>query len=81
MRDIHFVGRGRTKLSQGRCSRRDAMSLIQLEMLRSRVEYLRRSQAECLWIQVYTRLRRTRMENTVQAADYLYYGTRKCRMS
>ena len=37
----------------------------------------RRSQAECLWTQEYTRLRRTRIENTEYAADYLYYETHK----
>ena len=41
----------------------------------------RRSQAECLYTQVYARLHRSRIENTVQAADYLYYGTRKHRTS
>ena len=37
------------------------------------------SQAECLWTQVYAGLHRTRIENIVQAADYLYYGTCKHR--
>ena len=74
-----LVGRGKTKLSQGRCLRRDVTSLIQMERLRSSVECFKGSQAECLWTRVYTRLRRTRIENIVQAAGYLYYGTRKHR--
>ena len=75
-----LVGRGETKLSRGRCSRRDATSLKQLEILRSKVEGVRRSQAECLWTQEYARLRRTKMKTTVQAASYLYYGSHKHRM-
>ena len=46
-----------------------------------RLSVMQRSQAECLWIQVYARLCRTRMGNTVQAAYYLYYETRKHRTS
>ena len=39
---------------------------------RSKVEWVLRSQAECLWTQVDARLHRTRMSTTVQAARYLH---------
>ena len=55
--------------------------LVSMEKTKIEGRVFRRSQAECLWTQVNARLRRTRMGNTVQAAYYLYYETRKRRTS
>ena len=72
-----LVGRSEIKVVSREVltKRRNVLDSMRKTKVKCRV--FRRSQAECLWTQVYAELRRSRMEYTVQAADYLYYETHK----
>ena len=67
-----LVGRSETNVVSREVltKRRNVLDSMREHKVKGRV--FRRSQAECLWTQVYTRLRKTRMRSMVQAAYYLY---------